>query len=156
MWQVFEDFLLEFYRVEQRQYRVGRPRIEWFEAEGRSYDLEHLPGMQTDIVLQGDEDCIIIDAKYYAEALADRFGSRKLRSGHLYQLFTYLENRTAEMPDLPHRGILLYPVVGSPISFDYRLKGQQISVRSIDLRQPWARIHEDILSIIRSPVDSPR
>lgn len=45
-------------------------------------------------------------------------------------------------------GMLLYPVVREPFAFDYRIGGFRFQVRSIDLAQPWRRIHEDMVGLL--------
>jgi 5-methylcytosine-specific restriction enzyme subunit McrC len=149
MWQLFEEFVREFYGREQKQYRVSRPQIRWHNAEGSDSDLVRLPMMQTDVVLESADRCLIIDTKFYDRALdTGRFGTERLRSGHLYQLFAYLENRTASRPDIVHEGMLLYPVANEPFAHSYRLKGHRIRVRSINLAQPWRQIHTDLLELL--------
>lgn len=71
--------------------------------------------MRTDVVFESADRCIVLDKKFYAEALKGRYGGRKLNSSHLYQLFTYVQNRSAEHDGAPvHEGMLLYPVVEEP------------------------------------------
>lgn len=148
MWQIFEHFIGEFFRIEQHQFSVSSPRIEWHDAEGTESDLAYLPTMQTDVVLESPERCVIVDAKFYPEALRGRFGGQRVHSGHLYQLFTYIENRAAATPQRPVEGMLLYPVVTQRFAFNFVLKGRKIAVRSIDLGQPWKHIHRDMLALL--------
>jgi 5-methylcytosine-specific restriction enzyme subunit McrC len=135
---VFERFVFNFLDREQRRYRVARPRIPWHEAEAPQGGL---PGMQTDVVLRGPERVLILDAKYYREALAGRFDER-VRSGHLYQMFAYVENWAAARPDGPPvEAMLLYPVVRRIFAYDF-------TVRSIDLNQEWSGILADLLRLV--------
>ena len=104
--------------------------------------------MEADAILEAEDRRIIMDAKYYAEALGGRFGG-KLRSDNLYQLLAYLRNREAtEAPGAMHEGILLYPTVGQAVSARVRLEGHRIQARSIDLSKDWKDIHHDMLQII--------
>jgi hypothetical protein len=50
MGAVFESFVFNFFRVEQRRFRVSRPHIAWHAAEGSDADLLRLPQMRTDVV----------------------------------------------------------------------------------------------------------
>jgi 5-methylcytosine-specific restriction enzyme subunit McrC len=145
---LFEEFVFNFFDIEQRVYRVSRPHIAWHEASGTVADLEMLPTMRTDVVLESPHRCVILDTKYYAEALAGRFEGKKLRSGHLYQIFAYIENRAARDGAVAHEGMLLYPVVDDAFAFDYRLKGHRVTIRSIDLNQPWEGIRGDLLRLV--------
>lgn len=147
MWKVYEDFLIEFYRREQDRYRVnatGRG-IRW-EREGTlEGGRAMLPRMEADIILEGNGRRIIVDAKYYREALV----RGKLNSSHLYQLLAYLRNREATVAGAPrHEGILLYPTVNDEVHIDVCLEGYSIQARSVDLAQGWRKIHDDLLKIV--------
>lgn len=149
MARLFEDFVLNFFRREQAAFRVSRPHIEWHDAQGTDLDLQRLPAMRTDVVLEAPNRCIILDTKYYAEALKGQYERKKVDSSHLYQIFAYVENRSANLGEHPpHEGMLLYPVVEDAFAFEYRLKGRRVAVRSINLDQAWAEIHHDLLQLI--------
>ena len=150
--RLYEDFIIEFYRREQDRYRVNhRGRgIEWV-AEGTTDDQRsRIPRMEADVILEGSNRRIIMDAKFYREAFQSQYGGKpKMRSAHLYQLLAYLRNREAtETPGPKHEGILLYPVVDTQVAADLRLEGFSIRARSIDLAQDWRDIHDDMLALI--------
>ena len=44
--------------------------------------------------------------------------------------------------------MLLYPTVDSPLSADFTHKGHKISIRTINLNQPWQSIHQDLLALV--------
>lgn len=139
---VFEQFVYNFFRREQSRYEVGRPTIRWNDAEAPNGGL---PQMHPDVVLRNANRVLIIDMKYYRQALSGRFDDR-VRSSHLYQMFAYTENWAANSPNGPPvESMLLYPVVRNPFSFDFRLKGRRITVRSINLDQDWREIRDDLL-----------
>ena len=106
--------------------------------------------MQTDIVLQSVERAVVIDTKYYAEALVkNRFGGRKVRSDHLYQIFSYLSNYTlGQFPREKVHGMLLYPSVSTEVNLRYELHGHPVAVRSLNLGQPWPAITSDLLALL--------
>ena len=157
MAKLFEDFVIEFYRREQDGYRVnpGGRGIAWVD-DGTMYDQRSkVPKMEADVILEAPKRRdrparrIVLDTKFYREALGGRYGARKLHSSHLYQLLAYLRNREATVrPGPRHEGILLYPVVDAPLRIDVRLEGFPIRARSIDLARDWPRIHEDMLAVI--------
>ena len=148
MWKVYEDFLIEFYRREQQGYQVnanGRA-IHWVREGTSPEGLVKLPRMEADILLEGNRHRIIMDAKFYRQALS----SGKLHSSHLYQLLAYLRNREAGAEaGTVHEGILLYPTVKDRVHIDVCLEGYSIRARSIDLAQDWQRIHNDLLAIVQ-------
>ena len=152
MWQLFEEFVTGFYRREQTAYSVNRGGrgIGWLEPDGvTDRDRALIPGMEADVVLESRDRRIIMDTKYHREAVSGRYGSAKLKSDHLYQLLTYLRNRQATKPDgARHEGILLYPQVDEPLEADIRLEGFRVQARTIDLAQPWQKIHGDLIEIL--------
>ncbi len=158
MWALFEEFVTGFYEREQRVYGVnpgGTRRIHW--AEGRAEDdanRARIPVMTADVILESSERRIILDTKYYRDALARGRGSGtgKLHSGNLYQLLAYLRNRQAGNPGRPkHEGILLYPEAGKPLRADIRLEGFRIQARTVNLDRDWRQIHREMLATIGLP-----
>lgn len=148
---LYEKFIIEFYRREQNTYRVNRSgrSIRWADDGTDEYQRRRIPRMEADVILESPNRRIIMDAKFYRQALSTRFGTSRLRSDHLYQLLAYLRNReaTAE-PGPQHEGILLYPTVDEKVSVAVRLEGFPVLARSIDLGQPWQNIHADMLALI--------
>ena len=53
---------------------------------------ELLPVMQTNIMLECNEKVLIIDAKFYNHILQTQYNTDKIRSNHLYQIYTYVKN----------------------------------------------------------------
>ena len=105
--------------------------------------------MEADVLLDSQHRRIVLDTKFYPQALGGKGGAHRLHSTNLYQLLAYLRNRQAARPDGPrHDGILLYPVVAYPIAIEVRLEGFRIQARGIDLAQPWPRIKEDMLGVL--------
>ena len=151
MENLYERFIIEFYRREQSIYRVNRSgrSIRWVDDGTDEYQRLKIPRMEADVILESPKRRIIMDAKFYRQALSARFGTSKLRSSHLYQLLAYLRNReaTAE-PGPQHEGMLLYPTVNENVRVAVRLEGFLVSARSIDLGQPWQNIHADMLDLI--------
>ncbi len=96
--------------------------------------------MHSDIVLSHGGTVLIIDAKYYAHTMQQRFDKRIMHSGNLYQIFTYVKNKEAELVDVPHEvsGMLLYARTDEEIQPDgvYRMSGNRISVKTLDLNRP--------------------
>lgn len=144
---VFEDFLRNFYAHEQQAFTVRAEAWPWdgysLEPGGEAF----LPMLMTDITLRSRTRSIVMDAKFYKEALVERSGVFKVRSTHLYQLLAYMEHAALRAPHLPCDGALIYPAVGDPIALRYRLRGHEVVVRSVDLTRPWQAIHDELLAI---------
>lgn len=148
MARVFEDFVRNFLRLEQSRFRVTSLALKW-NAQGSDEQLKMLPIMRTDIHLENSTSRIIIDTKYYAEALQNWKGKKSLRSENLYQLFSYLKNSEAEGPQYKNaEGILLYPAVGEKIAFEAVIQGHPVRVNAINLDQPWQDIRGDLLGVV--------
>jgi 5-methylcytosine-specific restriction enzyme subunit McrC len=150
MWKLFEDFVFNFYSIKRPHWLPRKRQIDWFEKCGSVEDLALLPVMQTDVFLSLGHRQLVLDAKFYKEALTERFGRERVRSNNLYQLFAYVDNLTAADATTRYDGMLLYPVVEKPFSMDYRLKGHRIAIRSIDLSQAWEGIEDDMLRLVEA------
>jgi 5-methylcytosine-specific restriction enzyme subunit McrC len=146
---VFEDFLRNFFAYEQSAYVVSREVMTWDGVPLDDASAGFLPVMETDITLRSLDRVIILDAKFYRQALLERHGGRKVRSSHLYQLTSYLNHAERRHPSHTVAGGLVYPAVGDPIRLRYQIQGRNVLIRSIDLSKDWREIHEDLLSIPR-------
>jgi 5-methylcytosine-specific restriction enzyme subunit McrC len=145
---LFQNFVFNFLRREQSRFSVRGERIRWAKAAGSESALAFLPTMQTDGVLSGLGQKIVVDTKFYPEALARFHKKEMIRSEHLYQIYAYVKNlAAAETTDIDVRGVLLYPSVGRSIELDYTLDGHDFSVRSIDLDQPWTGVRRSLLAL---------
>ncbi|HEX8327497.1 MAG TPA: hypothetical protein VF629_08145, partial [Hymenobacter sp.] len=147
MARLFEQFTRNFFRREQRHYRVYAETIAW-QAEGSTDDLNLLPTMLTDTTLDAPDRKIILDTKYYAAALRPRYDRQRLISPHLYQLYAYLQNQRPA-PGQALEGILLYPAATHDVDVRYTLGGHPVRVVTLNLHQPWAGIAADLLGLIR-------
>lgn len=64
--------------------------------------VRFLPVMQTDTLLKYRDQVLIIDTKYYEKILRDHYDKAILHSENLYQIFTYVKNKEAELASQPH------------------------------------------------------
>lgn len=145
--RLFERFVQAFYRAEQRRYLVRKSRFAWQHAVGTPASLALLPALETDITLTDAQRTIIIDTKFYRDALTAHYGQRRIRSEHLYQLLAYLQN-VPTSDGVERQGILLYPFVNQPLDHEYRLNGFMIRVVTIDFTAPWPMIGHRLLDLI--------
>ncbi len=151
MARLFESFAQNFLRHERPELDVRKENIQWaldWVADG---SLDYLPQMETDISVRSADSTLVIETKYYAEAMTTYFGKERVRSGHLYQVFAYLKNLEArDGPDVAASGMLLYPAVRTSIRLDYKLGGHRISVCTLDLAQDWQTVRTELLELIDS------
>lgn len=153
MCRLYEKFLLEYYRKEHPELSANASYIDWALDDGFS---DALPAMKSDIMLTQGERLLVIDAKYYAHTMQQQFDKRTVHSGNLYQIFAYVKNKEAELEraGVPHEvsGMLLYAKTDEDIQPDgvYQMSGNQISVRTLDLNQPFAQIRAQLDAIAES------
>jgi len=149
---LFEKFLLNFYRLEQKEYRAKGEQLTWQMETLDEDSATYLPTLNTDISLIGKERKIIIDAKFYKDTLSvGRYGNQRVRSAHLYQIFAYLMHQENPMDKktLSAKGILLYPEVGKSCDLNYRYREHDIQVKTVNLMVEWREIRRQLLAIIR-------
>jgi len=149
MRRIFEKFVRNFFARRQSTFAVKSERMNWSATALEGSDLSLLPEMLTDVSLRSADRTIIIECKYSETVYQSRFFAEKLRSSHLYQLCAYLRNLEykGEVDRLAD-GILLYPTAEKSLDQSYYLHGHRVSLRTLDLNQPWIRIENQMLSLI--------
>ncbi len=149
MSRLYEKFILEYYIKECPQVTTSASQIPWALDDGVG---TMLPIMQSDIMLTKGSEVLIIDAKYYTHTTQTQYDVHTLHSANLYQIFTYVKNKEAEMGSKPHRvsGMLLYAATDEAIQPDnsYRMSGNQISVKTLDLNRDFSEIAAQLNRIV--------
>jgi 5-methylcytosine-specific restriction enzyme subunit McrC len=143
MQRIFEDFIGNFYRLELSSVEVRtQHKLDW--DAGENTDFNYLPVMRADALLRSKHSgrLLVIDAKYYRDALVSYYGNERVRSGHLYQLTAYL--RSVQMRDAISDGLLIYPKSGAAVRATFCLSGRTIRVRTLDLSQPWREVDRSL------------
>ena len=147
--RLYEKFILEYYKKTYPWLTVKSSQIPW------ALDNElggMLPVMQSDIMLSKNEKVLIIDAKYYSHATQVQYDKHTIHSNNLYQIFTYVKNKDMEFGDIPHEvsGMLLYAKTEDEIQPDntYRMSGNRISVKSLDLNCDFEEIKQQLDDIV--------
>jgi len=148
MHQLFERFVREYYRKEHPDCTVSASHIEWQTDDGNA---TMLPQMKTDITLKHGSKTLIIDTKYYSRAVQTNvlYDSRTIHSGNLYQIYAYVKNK-----DTLHSGevsgLLLYAKANEDVAFNnnYRMDGNSISVKSLNLDNDFAHIRNQLDRIL--------
>ena len=146
MSMIYEEFLRNFYKI-HTNYKVASKEYSWYLEPLENSNINMLPKMKTDIEITINKSSkIIIDAKYYHDALKSRFDKDKFNSSNLYQLNTYLEHNL-EFKNL--RGILLYPCVNYYFNEKYYRKDlYTIELVTVDLNRDWSEISNSLLNVI--------
>lgn len=156
MARVYELFLYEYYRQDYAPMHSGLKvthgsYISWNllplpGASDASVDRAFLPVMKTDIMLQAGNRILIIDAKYYSSILQqsprnDAASQGKLRSQHLYQIFSYVKNCDREGTGNAS-GLLLYAKTNERLFPDgwFNMGGNLIGAKTLDLNRDFNEI----------------
>lgn len=150
MRKIFEKFVRNFYIRRQSVFKVKSDGMKWTATARPGSDLVFLPQMRTDATLRAPHRTIVIECKYTDKLFQRWFSSDKFRSGHLYQLSTYLRNMEGSTaPDNAAEGILLYPTVsGLHLDQSYNLQGHLVRIRTLNLNQAWQSIEHELLALV--------
>jgi 5-methylcytosine-specific restriction enzyme subunit McrC len=146
---IFQEFVKNFFKLEQDVYRVRSEAFAWRSLSEDRGDHHLMPRMITDVFLRSPSKCIIIECKWTTRQLNEHYGKRSFRSDHLYQLFAYLRNAPRNPGDQSSvEGILLYPKCAENVDALVEVSGHRIRVRTIDLGVDWAVVHAQLLSLL--------
>lgn len=149
MYHLYEKFILEYYKKEYPYIKTNASQIKWQLDDGMGYML---PNLLSDITLEYDNKVLIIDAKYYSHIMQNRYEKETIRSANMFQIFTYVKNKGAELMDKPHEvaGMLLYAQTDNGTQPDYRYKmsGNMISVKTLNLNCDFEDIRRQLNGIV--------
>mgnify|MGYP002532253656 FL=1 len=149
MYHLYEKFILEYYKKEYPYIKTNASQIKWQLDDGMGYML---PNLLSDITLEYDNKVLIIDAKYYSHIMQNRYEKETIRSANMFQIFTYVKNKEAELKDKPHEvaGMLLYAQTDNGTQPDccYQMSGNMINVKTLNLNCDFEDIRRQLDSII--------
>lgn len=146
--QLFERFVLEYYRYHHPSLNARASQVDWNIDEGA---MDFLPVMQTDITLSHKGRILIIDTKFYSKTMQSRkdYNTQSLHSGNLYQIFTYVKNKDNDNTGNVS-GLLLYAKTDELITPDasFVMAGNPIKVKTLDLNVAFKDIAEQLDTIV--------
>ena len=148
MCRLYEKFILEYYRKEHPEIKASASQIPWATDDGY---IEMLPVMQSDIMLKQGDKILVIDAKYYSHTTQKQYDVNSLHSGNLYQIFTYVKNLDTDNTGNVS-GMLLYAKTDELVlpNNNYKMGGNAISVKTLDLDCDFTEIRKQLDSIVFS------
>lgn len=145
---LFEKFVRNFYTRELPAHRVNAEKILWNAVALDEVARGFLPQMRTDTTIRGGGRVLVIDTKFSHKTLQKGRFRESVKSGDLYQLFSYLKNFEATKEfEGALEGMLLYPVVDQEYRLEYQIDGHRVRVCTLNLGQPWRGIHEELLAL---------
>jgi len=116
-------------------------------------DRRFLPKMETDVPLESEDRIIIIDAKFYANAVVtNQYDQEKVRSANFYQMYAYMRHYP-NPKGKPITGILLYPRKDRDLNVSAvsTLNRQdRIRFQTLDLSRPWPEIHAELVGLLKA------
>ena len=136
-------------------WQVQRGRKLSWPVKGASDGIRaYLPGMQTDIELVHIEHKrkLVIDTKFTHIFSASQYKEEVLRSGYLYQLYTYLRTQEEATLQLGWRseGMLLHPQYGPSLDEYVDIQGHRLRFKTIDLTCNAAEFEAQLLGLTKS------
>ncbi len=152
--QVFETAVRRFYEINLTEagWSVVKKQVAWQSDPGSSM-APWLPQMETDIVLThaGSQRRIVADTKFTTALTAKQgFRGGKLKSSHLYQLYTYVRSQAdTGSSTMRTDGLLLYPATEQVPVLDVRtvMHGHEFRVFTLDLSVAPSMIRSQLLSL---------
>ncbi|MEY4244612.1 MAG: hypothetical protein RLZZ245_2197, partial [Verrucomicrobiota bacterium] len=158
MAKIFEDFVRNFANRHLPAATVSAMHIDWRASDLGKGTSSMLPRMITDVTIAWPDRKLILDCKYYREALVARYDALRFHSGNLYQLNAYLTNKAVEPGWENVEGMLLYPSNGYHLDHVFTLHScHRIRVATLDLQMDWMKIQtalRQLLSPLNDPISS--
>lgn len=148
--QLFEAFIRNFYKKEQKIYPVvKKEQIKWQFKLSDTESIKYLPIMETDITLENESSKIIMDAKFYTETMSNYYDNEKINSSNLYQLYSYILNqRTDNKKTFNTVGVLLYPTIEKEYNLKYTYEKHNIFIKTVNLNANWKAIDNRLNDIL--------
>lgn len=135
------------------QVQHGR-KLSWPIERASDGILMFLPGMQTDIELLHftSKRKLVIDTKFNHIFTASQYKEETLRSGYLYQLYTYLRTQEAQTVGQGWRseGMLLHPQCGPALDAYVDMQGCRLRFKTIDLLASAAEFEAQLSGLAES------
>jgi 5-methylcytosine-specific restriction enzyme subunit McrC len=156
--RLFEKAVGNFYRAELAGagWRVQQGKTLDWQIEFLTHGAKALfPGMVSDIILENESLArrLVIDTKFTSVFGRSQHREAILKSGYIYQLYTYLrsQERADDPLSLDAGGVFLHPTVEGDLDETVRIQGHEIRFVTIDLMLPTAVILARLRSLVQSP-----
>ena len=151
MASVFEKFVRNFAHRHLPGATVSAMVIDWRATQASSETARLLPSMKTDVTVAWQDRRLILDCKYYQEALVSHYDAMRFHPGNLYQLHAYLTNKAGDTGWENAEGMLLYPSSGYHLDHSFTLHNRhRIRVATIDLKLAWPAIEANLIELLGS------
>ncbi len=126
--------------------------IEWFIEDKTSGIEKILPSMKIDVVLDhyGKGQRIIIDTKFTSIITHGWYREDTLRSGYIYQIYSYLRSQEGSDDPLSDHaaGLLLHPSIDNMVDETVVIQGHAIRFATVDLSASASEIRKQLLQVV--------
>ena len=143
-------------------YAVALDKNEWQVFPGKQFDWQisdkssgidnMLPVMKTDIIIDNymSGRRLVIDTKFNSVITSGWHRDETLRSGYIYQMYTYLRSQesTSKPNSLNSIGMLLHPTVDKEVAEYVMIQGHPIWFCTVNLGESALSIRERLLFLI--------
>lgn len=153
--KLYEKGVAGFYDVvlSSRGWRVVAGKAIYWQIENKTLGIDKIfPSMRTDIILDNLDTGrrIIIDTKFNAVVTSGWYREEALRSGYLYQIYSYLRSQEGNGDPLAENasGLLLHPSVGKMVSEAAMVQNHEIRFATVDLGAPAKEIRNQLLHVV--------
>jgi 5-methylcytosine-specific restriction enzyme subunit McrC len=104
--------------------------------------------MRTDISIELAEEKIILDTKFYHNALSESYGKAKHKKCSCLSSILLFEKDDITANNKKQTGILLYPQVEKAITLNGKIHDYDFKVCTVNLYAEWRKIHDRLLEVI--------
>ena len=151
---LFERAVGGFYKVvlSHDGWRVNTGKHLSWNIDWKTPGIEKiLPGMKTDIELIHEEKLrkIIVDTKFTSILKPGNFKDETLKSGYIYQLYSYLRSQAGQGDPLADEaeGVLLHPAIGEHIDETVVIQGHPMRFLTVDLTDSTESIRDQLMKV---------
>jgi 5-methylcytosine-specific restriction enzyme subunit McrC len=153
--QLFEKAIGNFYAAELTAHGwevLQGKRLAWQIQDATAGIAAILPGMTSDIILDHSalDRRVVIDTKFASVFGSSQYREAVLKSGYIYQLYTYLrsQERPGDTRSLAAAGLFIHPSVDGDLDETVRIQGHDIRFATIDLTLPTEAIIERLRELV--------
>jgi len=156
--RLYERAVGGFYDVvlTSRGWKVTQGRqLDW-QVEQKTAGIENiLPMMRTDVILDhvSSGRRIVLDTKFNSLLTSGWYREETLRSGYIYQMYSYLRSQVGQGDSLADHaeGLLLHPSIGKTLDETVVIQGHSIRFATVNLAASSDEIRLRLLEMCEPP-----
>lgn len=155
--KLYEKGIAGFYDVtlSGQGWRIEAGKSIRWAVDQKSSGIDKIfPSMRTDITLSHEISGkrVIIDTKFNSIVTKGWYRDETLRSGYIYQIYTYLRSQEGLGDPLADKatGILLHPSIGSMLNESVSVQGHEIQFATVDLSAETKLIRHQLLQVLEA------